>query len=84
LILLLLFADATLPPYGWGLLFGSVVPAAAPIVFMVLMLDLMMCLVLRVDADKQRRTRLGFAVQLHLLLGGLLILVWLPVFLRAI
>jgi hypothetical protein len=84
LILLLPFADVTLPPYGWGLLFGSVLPAAAPIIFMVLMLDLMMCLVLRVDADNQRRTQLGFAVKLHLLVGGLLVLVWLPVFLRAL
>jgi hypothetical protein len=77
------FADVRLPPHGWGLLFGAVLPAAAPMVLMVLMLDVLMCQVLKSDADPARRSRLNFALGLNLLSIGLLLLTWLPVFLRA-
>ena len=77
------FADVSLPPHGWGLLFGTVLPAAVPMVIMVLMLDLLMCLVLKNDAALARRRELNFAVGAHLLFIGLLLAMWLPVFLRA-
>lgn len=83
IVLLMPFADVSLPPRGWGLLFGSVLPAAAPMVFMVLMLDVLMCLVLKSDADALRRSRLNFALGMNLLFVALLLLTWLPVFLRA-
>ena len=54
---LMLFADVSLPPQGWGLLFGTVLPAAAPMVLMVLMLDVLMCLVLKSDAAPARRSQ---------------------------
>jgi hypothetical protein len=80
---LMLFADISLPPRGWGLLFGVVLPASAPIVLMVLMLDVLMCLVLKSDAAPSRRSQLNFALGVHLLFIGLLLVTWLPVFLRA-
>lgn len=83
IIVLMPFADVSLPPRGWGLLFGVVLPAAAPMVLMVLMLDLLMCLVLKNDADPARRSQLNFALGMHLLFIGLLLLTWVPVFLRA-
>jgi hypothetical protein len=83
IVLLMPFADVSLPPHGWGLLFGSVLPAAAPMVIMVLMLDALMCLVLKSDADAVRRSRLNFALGMNLLVTGLLLLTWVPVFLRA-
>jgi hypothetical protein len=83
LVVLTPFADVSLPPHGWGLLFGTVLPAAVPMVIMVLMLDALMCLVLKNDAPLARKSELNFAVGAHLVVIGLLLLVWLPVFLRA-
>ncbi len=83
IVVLMPFADVSLPPQGWGLLFGVVLPAAAPIVVMVLMLDALMCVVLKDDAAPARRNQLNFALGMHLLFIGLLLLTWLPVFLRA-
>jgi hypothetical protein len=80
---LMFFADISLPPQGWGLLFGTVVPAAAPMVVMVLLLDALMCLVLKSDADAGTKRQLGFNMMLHLMVTVLLLLVWVPVFLRA-
>ena len=82
-LVLMPFADASLPPEGWGMLFGMVLPAAAPIVVMVLMLDALMCLVLKNDAEPARRSQLNFALGVHLLFIGLLLLTWVPVFIRA-
>lgn len=83
IVLLMPFADVTLPPRGWGLLFGVVLPAAAPMVLMVLLLDALMCLVLKSDAGPEGRSRLNFALGMNLLCGALLLLSWVPVFLRA-
>ena len=83
IVVLMPFADITLSPQGWGMLFGVVLPAAAPIVFMVLMLDVLMCLVLKNDAGPARRSQLNFALWTHLVFIGLLLLTWVPVFLRA-
>jgi hypothetical protein len=83
LIVLMPFADVSLPPQGWGLLFGTVLPAVAPMVVMVLMLDALMCLVLKNDAPAVRKRELNFALGAHLLFIALLLGLWLPVFLRA-
>lgn len=77
------WADTGLPPEGWGLLRGVVLPAAAPIVFMVVMLDLMMSQVMKADADEARRRQLNFVSWVHVGLGAALLLSWLPVFIRA-
>jgi hypothetical protein len=82
-LVLMPFADTSLPSEGWGILFGVVLPAATPIVVMVLILDVLMCLVLRNDAGPARRSQLNFAMGAHLLLIGLLLLTWVPVFIRA-
>ncbi|GIX21830.1 MAG: hypothetical protein KatS3mg121_0613 [Gammaproteobacteria bacterium] len=82
--LLMLWADPTLPPYGWGLFWGSVLPAAGPVVFMVVCLDLFMIQVFKADAGPRRRARLNRITALHLLSAGLLLLTWLPVFLGAL
>lgn len=77
------FADVTQAPSGWGLIRGTVLPAAGPIVFMVLMLDLMMCQVFKVDAGEERRGDLNFIIMIYLILAALLLLLWVPVFLKA-
>jgi hypothetical protein len=83
LVVLMPFADVSLPPHGWGLLFGTVLPAAVPMLVMVLMLDALMCLVLKNDATAVRKKELNFAVGANLLFIVLLLALWLPVFLRA-
>jgi hypothetical protein len=77
------WADVTMSPEGLGLLRGTVLPAAAPIVFMVLMLDLLMCQVLKIDAEQPRRRDLNIISAIYLVLGILLVLSWTPVFLQA-
>ena len=83
LVVLMPWADVTMEPEGWGLFRGAVLPAAAPIVFMLVMLDLLMCQVLKVEADPGRRRDLNRISLVHLCSGLLLLGVWLPVFLRA-
>lgn len=82
-LVLMPFADASLPPEGWGILFGVILPAAVPIVVMVLMLDVLMCLVLKNDAEPARRSQLNFTLGVLLTFIGLLLLAWVPVFIRA-
>ncbi|HEX5057595.1 MAG TPA: hypothetical protein VFX02_13995 [Gammaproteobacteria bacterium] len=82
-LVLMPFADASLPPEGWGMLFGVVLPAVAPIVVMVLMQDVLMCLVLKNDAEPARRSQLNFTLGVLLLFIVLLLSTWVPVFIRA-
>lgn len=85
LILLTPFSDPTLAPYGMGMLRAVVIPVAGPIVFMVLMLDLMMSMIFRHEYQigSMQRSRLVFISKWNLVVGLLLLFVWLPIFLRA-
>jgi hypothetical protein len=83
IILAMPFADVSQAPSGWGLIRSAVLPAAGPIVFMVLMLDLMMCQIFKADADETRRADLNFIIKIYLVLAAVLVLVWLPAFLKA-
>ena len=83
IILAMPFADVSQAPSGWGVIRSAVLPAAGPIIFMVLMLDLLMCQVFKVDAGEERRADLNFIIKIYLILAALLLLVWLPVFLNA-
>lgn len=76
-ILLLPFAEPARVLVGSQLFWGGILPATAPLVFVVMMFDLMMCKVLRGDADEQRKLTLDFIVRLHLILGLTLISLWL-------
>ena len=81
----MIWADTSLPPEGWGLLRAAVLPALAPIIFMVLLLDLLMCQVIKADQEltNERRINLNLISKCHLLAAALLLFSWLPVFLRA-
>ncbi|MBN1379633.1 MAG: hypothetical protein JXA04_10400 [Gammaproteobacteria bacterium] len=71
-------------PEGWGLLRAAVLPALAPIVFMVLILDLLMCQIAKADEEisLQRRLDLNFISKLYVVVAATLLLMWLPVFLQ--
>lgn len=83
IILAMPFADISGSPEGWGMIPSAALPAAGPIIFMVLMLDLLMCQVFKVDAGQERRADLNFISVIYLILTALLLLVWLPLFLQA-
>ena len=79
------WADSSLAPAGMGLLRGTVLPAIAPILFMVIVLDLLMCQIAKADEEisLQRRRDLHFISILHVIFAAALLLSWLPVILRA-
>ena len=87
LSLVLLFArpsPGTRPVFhGWGMTPTLIVPTLMPIVFMVLLLDVMMSAVFMLDKRGAERARLKYIVFLELLLAVTLMVVWYPYF-RAI
>ena len=81
----MLWVDTSLAPEGWGLLRAAVLPALPPIVFMVLLLDILMCQILKSDEEisTERRLNLMFVTKCHLFVATILLLSWLPVFISA-
>ncbi len=82
-ILLMPFVDITAAPSGWGLISSAVLPALAPMVVMILMLDLIMCQVLKHDADPQRKRDLNVLSVLYAVLIVAVFFSWVPIFLKA-
>lgn len=75
------FAEPAWQPTGSEILMGAVVPAVAPIIFILLMLDVLMCVVWKADSsDEAEISRLSFSIKTHLIVGGVLILLWLASF----
>ncbi len=67
----------------WPMVVPTVVaPAVAPILFFVLMLDVLMTRVLMSSADPAGRARLRRALVFDLAVTGVLVLAWAPFFLR--
>ena len=74
----------TRPEYhGWGMIQTLILPTLVPMVFLVLLLDVMMSAVFMVDKRGAERARLRYVVFLQLLLAAMLMAVWFPYF-RAI
>ena len=81
LIFVVPFAEPSWHPDGWEIVLGAVIPAVAPISFILLMLDVMMCAVWKSDSsDATEVSRLGFAIKTHLVVGAVLILLWINSF----
>ena len=77
-ILVLPFADPSWHPEGWNIILGAVVPAMAPIIFILLMFDVLMCAVLKSDSeDAAEIAKFGFSIKTHLIVGFVLIGLWL-------
>ena len=66
---------------GFGVFRTMIVPALSPLVFMVLMLDVLMSRVHMIDADQVTKSRYRRIIFFNLGLAGLLLLSWLPYFL---
>lgn len=63
---------------GWGLITTSVLPALGPIVFFVLLLDMLMSRVLQVDTDAAGKRRYRTAILFDGGMALILLLSWLP------
>ncbi|MGI9322770.1 MAG: hypothetical protein ACR2PJ_04215 [Pseudomonadales bacterium] len=68
----------------WNLFFSGILPATAPIIVIVICLDIMMSQIWKSDAPAQRVALLNRIIWAHLIVGGLLLGSWLAVFLPAI
>ncbi len=76
-ILILPFAEPQWHPEGgWELLMGAMVPATAPIVFIIMMFDLLMLKVMRSGANADQLEIEGLISRTHLGIGGLLMFMW--------
>jgi hypothetical protein len=80
-ILALPFARPVWHPEGaWELLMGAMIPATAPIIFVIMMFDLLMINVMASGADEQQQGAKRLITRSHLLLGSLLVIAWLLAF----
>lgn len=76
-LLLLPFSEPKRVLEGWDLLWGGIIPALAPIIFIVLMFDVMMCNIMKSDASDARIDQLRFNIRAHLTIGLLVLGFWL-------
>lgn len=66
---------------GWGLVTTVLAPVMAPILFMVVMFDVLMARVFFKEASRDKREHLKMVIVIDLLVAALLLLRWLPFFL---
>ena len=72
------------PDYSnnWNLFFSGILPATAPLIVIVIGLDIMMTSIWKSDTeDEVRVIQLNRVIKTHLIIGGILLLSWLTVFL---
>ena len=73
------FAQVNAEPVGWGLLFGVLIPALGPIVFMVICLDLLVCQMWKGEVEPEHNQRLVLAQRVNLVLLLVMFAAWWPV-----
>ena len=74
---------ANLPDYSdnWNLFFNGVVPATAPLIFIVQMLDILMANVWKDGETEERIAHLNFVIRAHLITAGILFASFMWIFL---
>ncbi len=72
------------PNDGWNLFFSGILPATAPLIVIVIGLDIMMSKIWKSDAPPERVAQLDMIIRTHLIVGGALLAAWLLVFLPAL
>jgi hypothetical protein len=74
------------PQYSddWNLFFSGILPATAPLIVIVIGLDIMMSAIWKSDATPERVDQLSGIIRAHQIFGGILLLAWLAVFLPAL
>jgi hypothetical protein len=80
---IILMPFATSPGYtsDWSLFFAGVLPATAPIVIIVMMLDVMMCQVWKDGETPEKTEHLNFIIKTHLVVALGLLIAFLSIFL---
>lgn len=76
-IAMLPFSEPSRVLEGWQLVTGGIIPATAPLVFIVMMFDVMMANVLKGEAEPERAVVLRRTIRTNLTLGLILIGLWL-------
>ncbi|MBA3582670.1 MAG: hypothetical protein H0W44_09490 [Gammaproteobacteria bacterium] len=71
------------PAEGWGFALGIFVPAIAPVLFMVVMLDVLMCQVFKAEAAAEIQAKMQWMTWVNFVSAMVLLLTWLPLFIRA-
>ena len=67
---------------GWKMGPTLIAPAVVPIFFFVILFDVLMCLVCRVDKSAIERQRFESIVRVELVLLALMVALWVPAFYR--
>ncbi len=80
-IILMPFANAPGYTSEWNLFFAGVLPATAPIIMIVMMLDVMMCQVRKDGETPERIEHLNFIIKTHLIVALILLIAFLSIFL---
>ena len=80
-VLLMPFAHGPQYSDSWNLFFGGILPASAPIIVIVIGLDLMMSIIWKSEASAERIEHLNSIIRAHLMVGDALLVSWLLVFL---
>lgn len=76
-ILMLPFAEPMWHPEGgWELLMGAMIPATTPIIFIIMMFDLLMTNVMQSGADESALAVKGLIARTHLAIGGVMMVLW--------
>jgi hypothetical protein len=82
-VFIILMPMASFPDYTdqWNLFFGGVLPATAPIIIILIMLDVMMSQIWKDGASPERTDQLNFIIKTHLIVALALLLSFLTIFL---
>ena len=82
-VFIILMPMASFPDYNdqWDLFFGGVLPATAPIIIILIMLDVMMSMIWKDGASPERTEQLNFIIKAHLIVALALLLSFLTIFL---
>jgi hypothetical protein len=82
-VFIILIPMASLPDYSdqWNLFFSGVLPATAPIIIILIMMDVMMTQIWKDGASPERTQELNFIIKAHLVVALALLLSFLTIFL---
>ena len=84
-ILILPFAEPVWHPKdNWDLVMGGIVPAVAPIIFVVIMFDCLMTVVMKSGADEVKLANLNFILRSNFIVAFNLLVLWILSFNKAL
>lgn len=76
-ILVLPFSEPSRILEGFALVTGGIIPATAPLVFIVMMFDVLMANVMKGERDEHHARIMARVIRSNVTIGGVLIFLWL-------